>query len=546
MGGVYLAKAVGAGGVGKVVAIKLLHEHMAGNEDVVKMFLDEARIASALNHVNVCTTFDFGEHEGVYFLVMEYLEGEPLNRVLKSLQSGIERHPLHPWLIARLLADAAEGLHTAHQLSGTDGRPLEVVHRDVSPHNIFVTYDGVTKVVDFGIARARERSSSTEVGTFKGKFEYASPEQLTAQPVDRRADVWALGVCLWELLTGVRLFKRADYRASAKSVLSEPIPAPSTVSPGVPAVFDEIVARALQREPEKRFPTAREFARALRTALASSGTAIDGPTIEEWLQALFPGDRAKRQALSAAVSHSGPGAPLENVPTALQVSDTVTNSERKFPSSGQPPAPDVSLTAETGSELPVTDRPGARPGVALLALGLLALVALGGVCASFLAPDFFTPPAVTEALPETVVAPPAAAPAPEVEAPRAAPSPPVEALPAPEVEARAVPSPPAPVASLTLPPKKPVRARLAEPVPLPAAPVASPVAAAGGWVHFKTPGGIADVHIDGKKAGATPLSLNLSKGKHTFELKATGMEFGGPQIITVSNGSDFKVEVDLR
>ena len=559
MGGVYLAKATGAGGVDKVVAVKLIHEHMAEDQSVVTMFLDEARIASALNHVNVCSTFDFGEEEGRFFLVMEYLEGEPLNRVLKELGLGTDRHPLHPWLIARLLADAAEGLHAAHQLTGSDGQPLNVVHRDVSPHNIFVTYDGVAKVVDFGIARARERSSSTEAGAFKGKFEYAAPEQIAGgSNVDRRADVWALGVCLWELLTGKRLFARDEYSATVRAVIKDPILPPSSVLPELPAEFDAIAMRALERDPEKRFPTAREFGRALRDALASSGESIDGPSIEEWLEALFPGDRAKRQALSTSVRQAGPDAPLEAVPAALKVNEgTGTGSKRNYGSqsgagsrSGSGSKRNFSSSqmslpkAREKLPEPEPEQPERRslllPIGALV--GLLVVIAVG-VAVLWKAP---TVEPMEVATPVEVIPPaPVAAVAPVIPREVVIPDAAVAAV---EVDAG--------VAPLAVVEKKPPK--VPKSVPPPVVPVNPPPGVArplptsrgsktgGGMVHFKTPGGTAEVYIDGVRVGSTPYSADLSPGKHNFELKVSGIEFGGPKALSISPGSELNVEVDLR
>ena len=587
MGGVYLAKATGAGGVDKVVAVKLIHEHMAEDQSVVKMFLDEARIASALNHVNVCSTFDFGEEEGRFFLVMEYLEGEPLNRVLKELGLGTDRHPLHPWLIARLLADAAEGLHAAHQLTGSDGQPLNVVHRDVSPHNIFVTYDGVAKVVDIGIARARERSSSTEAGAFKGKFEYAAPEQIAGgDNVDRRADVWALGVCLWELLTGKRLFARDEYSATVRAVIKEPIPIPSSVLPELPAELDEIAMRALERDPEKRFPTAREFARALRDALASSGESIDGPNIEEWLEALFPGDRAKRQALSTSVRQAGPDAPLEAVPAALKVNEgTGTGSKRNYgsqsgagsksgsgskrnfnssqmslPKVRPKPAPDPQAGEATvpgpDPEAGEATRPPQEPpaqGRSLLlpaALFVGLLVVLGvGVAVLWKSPsvepvEFVTPVEVSPTPPVAAVVPVIPR---EVVTPDAAVAVVVPATADVAVDAGvaflAVVQKKPPKIPRVVPPVVPVKPQPVVPRPLPTARGSK---TGGGMVHFKTPGGTAEVYIDGARVGSTPYSADLSPGKHNFELKVSGIEFGGPKALNISPGSELNVEVDLR
>jgi serine/threonine-protein kinase len=605
MGGVYLAKAVAAGGADKVVAVKLLHEHLAADEAVVAMFLDEARIVSAINHVNVSSVFDFGEQEGLYFLVMEYLEGEALDRVLKSALAGTQPHPLHPWLVARVLADAAEGLHAAHEVKGADGAPLEVVHRDVSPHNIFVTYDGVTKVVDFGIARARERSTATEAGTFKGKFEYASPEQIKGGQVDRRADLWALGVCLWELVTGARLFQRADPAATGRAVIGDPIPLPSSVGSHVPAAFDDITMKALQRDPARRFATAREFARALREVLARSGESIDAPLVGEWLEELFPGDRARRQALFSAVRRSGPDAPLEPVPAELRVKGTGTGSSRNYrtgSNSGQgatrregsgsgakQPAPDPERSQ--GTVVQDHARAASRTTPIIAAVAVVVALGAGGLFvasrhaevttespilvqpitpigvtpppseASPVMPNAVTPPSseASPVMPIAVTPPPneaspvallepdaglalsneepdAGEAAALADLPDAGPAP-IERV---EVVKAALPRPTLPVAvrpkSAPLPPK-----------PAPVDPPRSTGSARGdGRVRFKTPGAVAEIIVDGKVLGPTPMTVDLSAGTHTFELRATGFDFGGPQQLKVQVGGDYNVEIDLR
>lgn len=571
MGGVYLAKATGAGGADKVVAVKLLHEHLAADEAVVSMFLDEARIVSAINHVNVSTVFDFGEQEGSYYLVMEYLEGESLDRVLKTHLAGTERHPLHPWLIARVLADAAEGLHAAHETKGVDGQPLDVVHRDVSPHNLFITYDGVAKVVDFGIARARERSTATDAGTFKGKFEYAAPEQIRGKGVDRRADVWALGVCLWEGVSGARLFQRDDPAATGRAVLSDAIAPPSSVNPSVPAGFDAIAMRALDRDPSKRFQTAREFARALRELLSRSGETIDAPLVGEWLEELFPGDRDKRQALVSSVRRSGPEAPLESVPAELRIKGTGTGSSRNYrtgSSSGQRSTISDSSAGQKGPEREVGTAvqpapPAGRAGIVVGAALLLALVGLAGGAAYVRSqpspppsmPAIAPVPAPVRTITVPLQVPELDAGVAEVTDAGAQPSVDaghdmIDAGPQEEVVDAGSPAlveKPRPIAAAPRPRPQPPRpeAKPAEPRP-----VEPPPAVKGkpgdGRVRFKTPGATAEVFVDGKLMGTTPMTLELAAGAHTFELKARGFEFGGPQPLRVQVGGDYNVEIDMR
>ncbi|MGB5285475.1 MAG: serine/threonine-protein kinase, partial [Polyangiales bacterium] len=222
MASVHLARAHGDPGFEKLVALKRIHPHLACEQEYVEMFLDEARIASRITHSNVCSVFDFGEADGEYFIAMEYLVGEPLSRIHRRVLADVDQRdsPLLPMRMARIIAQACEGLHAAHELTDADGESLRVVHRDVSAENLFVTYDGATQVVDFGIAHARQRVHSTEAGQVKGTFPYMAPEQMTSAVVDRRVDVWALGAVLWELLTLRKLFLRETDVNTMYAVLS--------------------------------------------------------------------------------------------------------------------------------------------------------------------------------------------------------------------------------------------------------------------------------------------------------------------------------------
>jgi serine/threonine-protein kinase len=278
MASVYLARAEGAPGFQKLVALKRIHPHLADEKDYVEMFLDEARIASRITHANVCSVFDFGEADGEYFIAMEYLVGEPLSRV-------------HRRVVAK---DA-------------DGESLHVVHRDVSAENLFVTYDGATQVVDFGIAHARQRVHHTEAGQVKGTFPYMAPEQMTAAVVDRRVDVWALGAVLWELLTLRRLFLRDTDVNTMYAVLSGEIRPPSDYRSDVPPELDEIVLKALQRNPDERWQTAREMGKALRRCLAKQDDLIGPAEIADWMEELFPGGESrKRQLMEIARTSDAP------------------------------------------------------------------------------------------------------------------------------------------------------------------------------------------------------------------------------------------------
>ncbi len=305
MASVYLARSDGAPGFQKLVALKRIHPHLAEEKEYVEMFLDEARIASRITHANVCSVFDFGEDDGEYFIAMEYLVGEPLSRVHRRVVANADQRSaaLLPSRMARVIAQACEGLHAAHELRDADGELLHVVHRDVSSENLFVTYDGATQVVDFGIAHARQRVHHTEAGQVKGTFPYMAPEQMIAAVVDRRVDVWALGAVLWELLTLRRLFLRDTDVNTMYAVLSGEIRPPSDYRSDVPPELDEIVLKALQRNPDERWQTAREMGKALRRFLAAQEELVGPAEVADWMVELFPdGESRKRQLVEIARS----------------------------------------------------------------------------------------------------------------------------------------------------------------------------------------------------------------------------------------------------
>lgn len=304
------------------------------------MFLDEARIASRITHSNVCSVFDFGEADGEYFIAMEYLVGEPLSRVQRRVLADVDQRssPLLPMRMARIIAQACEGLHAAHELTDAEGESLHVVHRDVSAENLFVTYDGATQVVDFGIAHARQRVHHSDAGQVKGTFPYMAPEQMTSAAVDRRVDVWALGAVLWELLTQRRLFLRDTDVNTMYAVLSGEILPPSAYRSEVSEELDQIVLKALQRSPDERWQSAREIGKALRRYLAQQDELIGPAEIADWMQQLFPsGEMRKRELMHLARSR-------EDDEAEPQVSREAQSGERvsRFPVSivdRMPPAP---------------------------------------------------------------------------------------------------------------------------------------------------------------------------------------------------------------
>ena len=294
-------------GLRRVVALKVLHPSLTSDPQFVDMFFDEARVASLIHHPFVCSVLDFGSAEGTYFLAMELLVGESLKKIRRALARRASEidDSKHASYVARVLADACEGLHAAHELCDTSGRPLEVVHRDVAPDNLFVTYDGVVKVVDFGVAKLAHARHKTRTGIIKGKMDYIAPELLRGDRADRRADVWGLGVVLWEMLTLRRLFHRSTDVATLGAVLGGEVAPPSEVRPGLPKELDVIVLRALARDPGERYASARELGRDLTKFLVGRGEGLGNADIADWMEQIFPGGRAVRQQLMQIASRPG-------------------------------------------------------------------------------------------------------------------------------------------------------------------------------------------------------------------------------------------------
>lgn len=307
MATVYLARSRGPAGFDRPLALKRIHPHLASKREFVDMFLDEARLSARITHPNVCSVFDFGEVDGTYFMAMEYLVGQPLSGLLRALKQRPQLVDSGRWhaLAASIIAAACEGLHAAHELRDDEGRPLQVVHRDVTPHNIFVTYDGAVKVVDFGVASAEGRLHQTETGGLKGKLAYMAPEQVARKDIDRRLDVWALGICLWELLTATRLFGKRSEVEVLQAVISAQIPLPSSVRPSVPMVLEEIVMRALERDVEERYPTARAMGRELTAYVSGSGVSAGLADLAELMEEVFAHERSTKLGVVASVLHTG-------------------------------------------------------------------------------------------------------------------------------------------------------------------------------------------------------------------------------------------------
>jgi hypothetical protein len=303
MATVHLGRAAGESGFRRLVAIKVLHPHLSADEAFVAMLLDEARIASRLHHPNVVPIVDVGAHEGLHYLVMEYVEGCSLFTLLAK-----HRDERPPRLIVPIVLDALAGLHAAHELRGDDDELLKLVHRDVSPHNVLVGMEGIARITDFGVARAEARIGSTRPGAaqVKGKDGYRSPEQLRGEPIDRRSDVFAAGVMLWCALTGKRLFfDPASEAATTTRTLEMPVPRPSTEGLRPPPAFDEVCLRALERDPTKRFASALAMEDALREAASSAGLLGTRQEVAAWMARTFGAEAAARRAALRGAADAG-------------------------------------------------------------------------------------------------------------------------------------------------------------------------------------------------------------------------------------------------
>ncbi|MBL8921744.1 MAG: serine/threonine protein kinase [Myxococcaceae bacterium] len=293
MAQIYLARQLGVQGFEKLLVVKRILPHLAENEDFITMFLDEARIAARLNHPNVVQIFDLGQQDDTFYIAMEYIHGEDVRKIWK--QAERQGTPIPLPLICRIVIEACAGLDYAHKKTDPGGRPLNIVHRDISPQNILVSFEGGVKVVDFGIAKAADQATVTKSGVLKGKYSYMSPEQAQGRPVDARTDVFALGVVLYELLTGARLFKRANDIQTLNAVTECKIEPPSRVDDRVPADLDPIVMKALARERDDRYVNAREMQQALEDWVLKNKLPSGSVHLAAFMQDIYA-ERLAREA----------------------------------------------------------------------------------------------------------------------------------------------------------------------------------------------------------------------------------------------------------
>lgn len=330
MAEIYTARAVGPEGFSKDVVIKIIHSFLARDSQFVQMFIAEARLASKLNHANVVQIFDFGKHDASYYLAMEYVRGASLWDLRKRCRE--HAMPFPPALAAEIGAQVARGLQYAHALT-EGGQKLGVVHRDVTPHNVLLSFDGAVKLTDFGIAKAA--STHTVPGMLKGKFAYMSPEQSRGDVVDARTDVFALGIVLWELLTGGRLFAGDSDLAVLRAVQESFIAPPSRLNPEVPSDLSDVVMKALARVPEERFQSAFEFEKALANWVLRTAKTVEDTSVALFLQQVF-----RDECETPSLEHPLPD--VDEVGTADTQARPVRSGQKTITATPHPiPAPEL-------------------------------------------------------------------------------------------------------------------------------------------------------------------------------------------------------------
>ncbi len=294
MAEVFKAKSFGVEGFARSVAIKRILPHLAEDPRFVEMFINEAKVAVQLSHANVAQVYELGRFESDHYIAMEYVAGKDLLSMHQYTKKTGDRLPMQ--LAAYIGSRVAEGLGYAHRKTGNDGRPLGIIHRDISPQNVLISYEGAVKLIDFGIAKAAIHSShQTQAGVLKGKYGYMSPEQITGKPLDQRSDIFALGTVLHEMLTGERLFCGDNDFLTLEKVRAAKADPPSRHNPDVPPQLDQIILRALAREPSERYQTATQFADDLGRFLHMSGAGLSSKALKSWMRTRFAGDIANEE-----------------------------------------------------------------------------------------------------------------------------------------------------------------------------------------------------------------------------------------------------------
>jgi serine/threonine protein kinase len=399
MAAVYVARAVGLAGFERLVAIKVLHPHLAHDQEFISMFLDEARLAARIRHPNVVATQDVDDTAGDgFYLVMDYVAGDHLGSLLGKVAAL--RQALPPTLVARIMIDVLSGLAAAHDLVDECGEPLNIVHRDLSPHNILIGVEGVARLTDFGVAKAKARLSSTRAGQFKGKLSYVAPEQASNVACDQRSDLFVMGTVLWEALTSRRLFRGDTAVATLAKLVTDPIPPPSVVRPEL-APWDALLARALTRDPAGRFQSAYDFAEAIEEVARGAGGVASAKSLSN-VVGMMVGEKveAERLRVKAAIDLSnGPEyvsqtrIPIPSSPTPGPIALTTSQSTLLARDSGAPPSSEFAVQTVIVRDV--------SPRTTVLLFGALVAVAVAAGFAGYYANRAQTGPQRVLVLPST-------------------------------------------------------------------------------------------------------------------------------------------------
>ena len=479
MAELYKAKKSGAEGFEKLLAIKLILPHLSGNEEFISMFIDEAKVAALLNHQNIVQIYDLGRIENSYCIVMEYVRGKDLRTVLHR---GMKtKSPLPVEHACLVTAQALEGLSYAHRKKDK-GKDLGIVHRDISPQNILISYEGEVKIVDFGIAKAATQSRDTRVGVLKGKISYMSPEQAHGRPLDMRSDIFSTGVAFYEMLTGKKLFQGdTDLNTLEKVREAKVEPLPTELNGAVPKELEEILLKSLAKGPEQRFQTASEMEEALLSFMRKAGYSSSASSLSQYMCGLFrqeiEDEAREEEGWDETIVSTQPGLAIPAAST-VPAGTAPAPEKPKAPPKRQAPAPALKARGTSGT-----------PGWQKALVAILIVSAGAGLWLKFRQADS------TQAQPAPAAAPQQAVPLPAPAQAKAAPAP--AAPPAP-------PPSPAPIKAVSAPaPKAPEKAR---------ASISSDPAGA-------------DVFIDGVKAGSTPLSLDsIAPGSHQIKVSEDGYD----------------------
>jgi serine/threonine protein kinase len=579
MAEVYLAKAAGPMGFEKTLVLKRILPHLAEDPSFVEMFLGEAKLAAQLNHPNIVQIFDFGEADGEYFLAMEFIDGPNLRVLLKrATAAGLT---LPPALCARLIAAACEGLAFAHDFQDpSTGELIGLIHRDISPDNILVSRQGAVKVVDFGIAKAAGQSHKTQSGVIKGKLAYMPAEQVRAKTLDRRVDVYALGVVLYELLTGHKPFDAPTDASLMQAILFEPQTPAAQHRPDLPESLQHILERALAKDRDQRYPDCLTLASDLEEFIQSVGKPVTTQQIVQLVAQVAPNTDAPMPTPQAGTPKSGGGARASTTPvhTPAPISSPTGAAARSgsrqalAPRTGERAAvaapaleepPEKTITLPSAS--PAVARPQAEPPPArarnrlLLALAGVALLMGGGGLVMWRTGSQPEP-----STPAVVVLPPTPAPSPEpkppepvvaaphVDEPAPAGDPPATPVkPAspepvtPPAIVKAEPAKPEPVKPQPVKPPKPALVR-APPAGTRKQPAAAPATVGKGTLVFRVRP-YATVILSGKNLGQTPFDpYETPAGKYTVQFVNDDLKKRQTQAFELKAGETKVIKVNLE